>query len=223
MKLKYFELKWIKRNVPGVSLWGMSLSIEKNLIDRSIDPSIHLSTYLIFSYLIYPSICSNPFLNPNPNPNPIHPSIISICLSIHLSFFLFSFFSGWRLARTKDDIEKLRISAAQKELAKTELRYLRWTKVPRSSSTAARLFMDVNRLGWWECKVLVRSMKIWFVMEWALLALPVIFSNAAMLFKVVKVSWGSQLFAAVFWGIEPWFGYTWANYRHAPFQPIDIY
>ena len=29
MKLKYVELKFIKRNVPGVSLWGMSLSIEK--------------------------------------------------------------------------------------------------------------------------------------------------------------------------------------------------
>ena len=31
MKLKYFELKLIKRNVPGVSLWGMSLSIEKTI------------------------------------------------------------------------------------------------------------------------------------------------------------------------------------------------
>ena len=26
---KHFELKAIKRNVPGMSLWGMSLSIEK--------------------------------------------------------------------------------------------------------------------------------------------------------------------------------------------------
>ena len=31
LKLKYVELKFIKRNVAGVSLWGMSLSIEKKL------------------------------------------------------------------------------------------------------------------------------------------------------------------------------------------------
>ena len=220
MKLKYFELKLIKKNVPGVSLWGMSLSIEKNLIDRSIDPSIHLSIYLsylllsihLYVLILFWILIPIPILS-------IHLSYLSVYLSIFISFLLFSFFSGWRLARTTDDIEKR--SAAQKELTKTERRYLRWTKVPRSSSTAARLFMDVNRLGWWECKVVVRSMKTWVVMEWAPLALPVIFSNAAMLFKVVKVSWGSQLFAAVFWSIETWFGYTWANYRHAPFQPID--
>ena len=56
MKLKYFELKLIKRNVPGVSLWGMPLSIEKNLIDRSIDPSIHPSIYLSYLLLSYLSI-----------------------------------------------------------------------------------------------------------------------------------------------------------------------
>ena len=30
MKLNYSELKWMKRNVPRVSLWGMSPSIDKN-------------------------------------------------------------------------------------------------------------------------------------------------------------------------------------------------